>query len=70
MALRPFAWNLLILPKTHGGIITATQQLDPDLWIPRVDQFLKEEPNIEGRMFVWYQTQQRWREDEWRPERL
>ena len=63
-------WSLGIFSRLHAGIITATRQLEPDLWIPAIDQLLREDAKMNGRMLVWSQAAQRWREDDWRAERL
>lgn len=63
-------WSLGIFSRLHGGIISATRQLDADVWIPTIDRLLREDANVRGRMLTWHEAAQSWREDDWRPERL
>ena len=63
-------WSLGIFSRLHAGIITATAQLEPDVWMPAIEQILRDDPKLAGRMLIWSQASLRWREDDWRPERL
>jgi hypothetical protein len=63
-------WGLGIFSRLHAGIITATRQLEPSVWIPTIDELLREGGALQGRMLTWHEDAKKWREDDWRPERL
>lgn len=57
-----------LFSRRHGGILCATAQLEPNVWIPELNALFDSEQPIEGRMLTWHEAQQEWREDKWRPE--
>ena len=61
-------WVFQAFRGRHAGILTATAQLEPSTWVPMLQRLLDTEPQLSGRMLVWHQSKQEWREDDWRPE--
>jgi hypothetical protein len=63
-SLRAFA----VLRTDHGGILTATAQLEPRVLLPALRDLLAAQQELKGRMLVWHPARQEWREDRWRPQ--
>ena len=57
-----------VMSTDHAGIVTATAQLEPSVWLPAIDALLTTEEELTGRMLVWHPSKQEWHEDKWRSE--
>ncbi len=61
-------WVFQAFRGRHAGIVTATAQVEPSVWLPALDELLVGEQELTGRMIVWHPSRREWREDAWRPE--
>ena len=57
-----------LFSRQHGGILTATAQLEPGAWLPAIEELLQSGQPIQQRMWTWHPAADEWREDRWRPE--
>jgi len=57
-----------LFSRKHTGILTATAQLEPNVWVQAIDDLLQSGQPTQERMWLWYPSKEEWREDDWRPE--
>ncbi|MCI0777237.1 MAG: hypothetical protein J4N95_03570, partial [Chloroflexi bacterium] len=57
-----------LFSRKHFGILTATGQLEPNAWVPAINDLLGTGQPAEERMWIWSPSRGQWSEDEWRPE--
>lgn len=57
-----------LFSRKHSGILTATRQIEPAVWLPAIEELLQSGQPIPERMWTWHQAPKEWREDDWRPE--
>jgi hypothetical protein len=65
-------WTLLrifgLFSRKHAGILTTTGQLEPNAWVPAIENLLRTNQPTQERMWIWKPARGEWQEDDWRPE--